>query len=80
MFATQDFGTKLATIGSVMEETGLTLLDLKSAKMLTGTEDGMTVRKFLMSGKPLQLMDLSKLHMKVSMLSPCSEQGAILVL
>ncbi len=43
----------------------MTMLDLKAAKMVTGTEDGLTVRKFLNSAKPAQLMDLSKLHIKV---------------
>ena len=43
----------------------MTLLDLKAAKMVSGIEDGLTVRKFLNSAKPAQLMDLSKLHIKV---------------
>ncbi len=47
----------------------MTMLDLKAAKMVTGTEDGLTVRKFLNSAKPAQLMDLSKLHIKVR--RPC---------
>ncbi len=62
----QEFGTKLGTSGGVLEETGVTLLDLKAAKMVTGTEDGLTVRKFMVAAKPAQLMDLCKLHMKVS--------------
>ncbi|KAL0031101.1 hypothetical protein WJX77_003837 [Trebouxia sp. C0004] len=60
----EDLGTKLNTFCGVFEETGMTMLDLKAAKMVTGTEDGLTVRKFLNSAKPAQLMDLSKLHIK----------------
>lgn len=51
----------------------MTVLDLKAAKMVTGTEDGLTVRKFLSSAKPAQLMDLSKLHIKVR--RACVNQG-----
>ncbi|DBB10139.1 TPA: hypothetical protein ACH3X3_001723 [Trebouxia sp. C0006] len=60
----EDFNTKLNTFCGVFEDTGMTVLDLKAAKMVTGTEDGLTVRKFLNSAKPAQLMDMSKLHIK----------------
>ena len=51
-----------------MEETGLTLMDVKLARMISGSEEGLTLRKFVMSATPTQLMDLTKLHMKVSLL------------
>lgn len=62
---TQNFGTKLNTVANTLEETGLTLLDLKTAKMVTGTEDGLTVRKFLIAAAPAKIVDLSKLQLKV---------------
>ena len=61
----QDFGTKLGTVATSLEETGLTLLDLKTAKMVSGTEEGLTVRKFLIAATPAKLLDLSKLQLKV---------------
>lgn len=84
----QDFGTKLNTVANALEDTGLTLLDLKTAKMVTGTEDGLTVRKFLIAAAPAKIVDLSKLQLKVgSALSgqtaqsgttrtPCSKSAA----
>ena len=61
----QDFGTKLHTVANALEDTGLTLLDLKTAKMVTGTEDGLTVRKFLVAAAPAKIVDLSRLQLKV---------------
>ena len=72
VFGVQEFGVKLGSSGSVFEDTGMTLLDLKTAKMVTGTEEGMTVRKFLSAAKPSQLIDLNKLHIKVSRVTCCS--------
>lgn len=53
------------TVANALEDTGLTLLDLKTAKMVTGTEDGLTVRKFLIAAAPAEIVDLSKLQLKV---------------
>ena len=61
----QDFGQKLHAVASALEDTGLTLLDLKAAKMVAGTEDGLTVRKFLIAAAPAKIVDLSKLQLKV---------------
>ena len=61
----QDFGTKLNMVANALEDTGLTMLDLKTAKMVTGTEDGLTVRKFLTAAAPAKIVDLSKLQLKV---------------
>ena len=55
----------MRTVANALEDTGLTLLDLKTAKMVTGTEDGLTVRKFLMAAAPAKIVDLSKLQLKV---------------
>lgn len=52
-------------VANALENTGLTLLDLKTAKMVTGTEDGLTVRKFLIAAAPAKIVDLSKLQLKV---------------
>ena len=82
VFGVQEFGIKLGSSGSVFEDTGMTLLDLKIAKMVTGTEEGMTVRKFLTAAKPSQLIDLNKLHIKVSRVtrfSTCQQLTAHLV-
>ena len=52
-----------------MEETGLTLQDVKTARMVTTTEEGFTLRKFIMSATTNQLIDLTKLHIKVTTLN-----------
>lgn len=49
----------------------MTLLDLKAAKMVTGTEDGLTVRKFLIAAAPAKIVDLSKLQLKVCSALSC---------
>ena len=72
----------MGSSGTVFEETGMTLLDLKAAKLVTGTEEGLTVRKFLNAAKPSQLIDLNKLHIKVSRVtcfSTCQQLTAHLV-
>ena len=64
----QNIAAKLGTAGVVMEETGLTLQDVKTARMVTTTEEGFTLRKFIMSATTTQLIDLTKLHIKVTTL------------
>ena len=66
----QDFGTKLNTVATVLDDTGLTLLDLKTAKMVSGTEEGLTVRKFLIAAPPGKILDLTKLQLKVHFAAP----------
>ena len=51
-----------------MEETGLTLQDVKTARMVTSVEEGLTLHKFIMSATTTQLIDLTKLHIKVGQL------------
>ena len=61
-------------MATVLEETGLTMLDLKTAKMVTGREEGLTVRKFLIAAPPAKILDLSKLQLKVCVLLTLVQQ------
>ena len=55
----------MVAFGTILEETGLTMTDLKAAKMVNGTEEGLTVHKVMVSASTNQLINLSKLHVKV---------------
>lgn len=65
----QDLTSKLNSLCSVLEETGLTQLDFKAAKVPLLAEDGeaIPIKKHLSQATPAQIVDLCKQRLTVSL-------------
>ena len=70
---TQGLTSKLNSLCSTLEETGLTQLDFKAAKVPLLAEDGeaIPIKKHLSQATPAQIVDLCKQRLTVSLSTSC---------
>lgn len=69
MWLMQGLVNKLASLCSTMEETGLTQLDFKAAKvpLLAEVGEAIPIKKHLAQATPSQIVDLCRQRLNVSM-------------